>query len=78
MSLLGNYWQIYDMTDMQLPDFELPQEAFEETQSLERHQRMNFPSRLGVDIFGETSEEFVKQKAAEWVQAQKAEQVNGH
>ncbi|EXJ80152.1 alcohol dehydrogenase [Capronia coronata CBS 617.96] len=52
-------------------DFELPSDAFEAIQGLERHQRMNFPSRLGVDIFGETSDEFVQKKAAEWVEAQK-------
>ncbi|PGH08998.1 hypothetical protein AJ79_05793 [Helicocarpus griseus UAMH5409] len=51
--------------------FELPQDAFEEIQSLDRHQRMNFPARLGVDIFGEKGEEWRKQAAAEWVAAQK-------
>ncbi|KAL4918621.1 NADP-dependent oxidoreductase domain-containing protein [Aspergillus aurantiobrunneus] len=49
----------------------LPDDAFQAIQSLERHQRMNFPARLGVDIFGEAGEESVKRSACEWAEAQK-------
>ncbi|KAL4781785.1 NADP-dependent oxidoreductase domain-containing protein [Aspergillus varians] len=52
-------------------DFVLPGDAFQAIQSLERHQRMNFPARLGVDIFGEVGEESVKKSAIEWAEAQK-------
>ncbi|KAL4951701.1 NADP-dependent oxidoreductase domain-containing protein [Aspergillus filifer] len=52
-------------------DFVLPDDAFEAVQSLERHQRMNFPARLGVDIFGEVGEESVKKSALAWAEAQK-------
>ncbi|KAL4941648.1 hypothetical protein BDV06DRAFT_235971 [Aspergillus oleicola] len=52
-------------------DFVLSDDAFEAVQSLERHQRMNFPARLGVDIFGEFGEESVKKSALAWAEAQK-------
>lgn len=33
--------------------FELPQDAFEKVNSLDRNHRYNLPARLGVDIFGD-------------------------
>ncbi|KAF7171888.1 hypothetical protein CNMCM6106_006242 [Aspergillus hiratsukae] len=51
--------------------FVLPDDAFERIQALDRHQRMNFPARLGVDIFGEVGEESVRQSALEWARQQK-------
>ncbi|KAF7173884.1 hypothetical protein CNMCM5623_006130 [Aspergillus felis] len=51
--------------------FVLPEHAFERIQALDRHQRMNFPARLGVDIFGEVGEESVRQSALEWARQQK-------
>ncbi|KAL4975187.1 NADP-dependent oxidoreductase domain-containing protein [Aspergillus desertorum] len=52
-------------------DFILPEDAFQAIQSLERHQRMNFPARLGVDIFGEVGEESVKRSGLEWAEGQR-------
>ncbi|RDW86251.1 aldo/keto reductase [Aspergillus mulundensis] len=52
-------------------DFVLPEDAFQAIQSLERHQRMNFPARLGVDIFGEAGEESVRRSALEWAEGQR-------
>lgn len=51
--------------------FVLPEHAFERIQALDRHLRMNFPARLGVDIFGEVGEESVRQSALEWARQQK-------
>ncbi|RAL06957.1 aldo/keto reductase [Aspergillus homomorphus CBS 101889] len=52
-------------------DFVLPAEAFNAIQSLEKHQRMNFPARLGVDIFGEVGEESARKSALAWAEEQK-------
>ncbi|KAJ6014370.1 Aldo/keto reductase [Penicillium herquei] len=52
-------------------DFVLPDHAFEAIQSLEKHQRMNFPARLGVDIFGEVGEASARQSAEAWAAEQK-------
>ncbi|PYI07799.1 aldo-keto reductase [Aspergillus sclerotiicarbonarius CBS 121057] len=52
-------------------DFVLPSDAFEAIQSLERHQRMNFPARLGVDIFGEVGDESARQSALAWAEEQR-------
>ncbi|PLB48178.1 Aldo/keto reductase [Aspergillus steynii IBT 23096] len=52
-------------------DFVLPEDAFQAIQSLERHQRMNFPARLGVDIFGEVGEESARKSALDWAEQQK-------
>ncbi|QKX56056.1 uncharacterized protein TRUGW13939_03156 [Talaromyces rugulosus] len=40
-------------------------------ESLEKHKRMNFPARLGVDIFGEVGEASAQQSAREWAEQQK-------
>lgn len=42
---------------------ELPQEAFDALNALEKHKRFNFPARWGVDIFDEAGEEAVKKAA---------------
>ncbi|PYI16040.1 Aldo/keto reductase, partial [Aspergillus violaceofuscus CBS 115571] len=52
-------------------DFVLPEEAFNAIQSLEKHQRMNFPARLGIDIFGEVGEESARKSALAWAEEQK-------
>ncbi|KJK65603.1 ARA1 like protein [Aspergillus parasiticus SU-1] len=52
-------------------DFILPEDAFETIQSLEKHQRMNFPARLGVDIFGEVGEASARESALAWAAEQK-------
>ncbi|CAK4027494.1 aldehyde reductase i [Lecanosticta acicola] len=44
---------------------ELPQEAFDALNALERHKRFNFPARWGADIFDEAGEEHVKKVAKE-------------
>jgi diketogulonate reductase-like aldo/keto reductase len=54
-------------------DFELPEAAFERINGLDRNHRYNFPSRLGVDIFGEHGEEAVRKFRADWIAAQKTE-----
>ena len=54
-------------------DFHVPEEAVERINKLDRKQRNNFPSRLGVDIFGEVKNEEVMQRGVrEWVEKQKA------
>ena len=54
-------------------DFHVPEEAVERINKLDRKQRNNFPSRLGVDIFGEVKNEEVLQRGVrEWVEKQKA------
>jgi L-glyceraldehyde reductase len=52
-------------------DFELPQEVFDKITALDRHHRYNFPARLGVDIFGEVSEESLKKSVEDWKAAQR-------
>ncbi|KAJ5106826.1 hypothetical protein N7456_003501 [Penicillium angulare] len=52
-------------------DFVLPDDAFEAIQSLEKHHRMNFPARLGVDIFGEVGDASAQQSALTWAAEQK-------
>ncbi|KAL3425253.1 aldehyde reductase 1 [Phlyctema vagabunda] len=52
-------------------DFELPKEAFEKINALDRKTRYNFPARLGVDIFDEVSPESLKKSVEDWKAAQK-------
>ena len=59
------------MLNATIIDFVLPEDAFQAIQSLERHQRMNFPARLGVDIFGEVGEESARKSALDWAEQQK-------
>lgn len=47
--------------------FELPQEAFETVNSLDRNHRYNFPARVGVNIFGEKTAEELKQGIHNWL-----------
>lgn len=47
--------------------FELPQDAFEKINSLDRNHRYNFPARLGVNIFGEKTVEELKQGVHNWL-----------
>lgn len=44
---------------------ELPEKAYADLNSLERHKRFNFPARWGFDIFEEMGEEKVRQIAKE-------------
>ena len=52
--------------------FPLPQSAVDTLAKLDRHERYNFPKRLGVNIFGEWSEEDLKAAVQEWVESQRA------
>lgn len=51
---------------------ELPLEAFEALNALEKHKRFNFPAEWGVDIFDEVGEEAMKKIAAESGDANKS------
>ncbi|KAI1858410.1 hypothetical protein JX265_004970 [Neoarthrinium moseri] len=51
--------------------FELPQEAFQKINALDRAHRYNFPIRLGVDIFGESSPEALRKGVEDWKAAQR-------
>ncbi|KAH7120454.1 aldehyde reductase [Dactylonectria macrodidyma] len=53
-------------------DFELPSEAFERINRLDKNHRYNVPVRLGVDIFGEHDEATLKKARADWIAAQRA------
>lgn len=44
---------------------ELPSDAFNKLNALERHKRFNFPARWGYDIFGEKGDDAVKKIAQE-------------
>lgn len=52
-------------------DFELPQEALDRIKSLDRNHRYNVPARLGVDVFGEHTEEFLQGARRDWIAKQK-------
>ncbi|KAK9454722.1 aldo/keto reductase [Dipodascopsis uninucleata] len=54
-----------------LEGFVLSDEDFDSICSLEKHQRMNFPIRWGIDVFGEVGQEAVTKEA----QRQAAERV---
>ncbi|KAI0126112.1 aldo/keto reductase [Xylariales sp. AK1849] len=51
--------------------FELPQDAFDKINALDRVHRYNFPIRLGVDIFGESSPEALKKGVEDWKEKQR-------
>ncbi|CRK15539.1 hypothetical protein BN1708_002768 [Verticillium longisporum] len=53
-------------------DFELPAAALERINKLDKNHRYNMPARLGVDVFGEHDEAFLKKARADWIAAQKA------
>ncbi|KAI5456691.1 aldehyde reductase [Mariannaea sp. PMI_226] len=52
-------------------DFELPQEAFKKINSLDKNHRYNVPVRLGVNVFGEHTEEFLKGARMAWIAKQR-------
>lgn len=49
----------------------LPDDAYAELNSLERHKRFNFPARWGYDIFDEAGEEAVKKAALDAAESNK-------
>lgn len=46
--------------------FELPQDAFEKINSLDRNHRYNLPARLGVDIFGDAKPGVLEKAVADF------------
>lgn len=52
-------------------DFELPKSAAERIDRLDQGKRYNTPLRLGVNIFGEHSPEFLKKSRQDWIDSQK-------
>ncbi|KAI0420764.1 aldehyde reductase 1 [Xylaria grammica] len=62
--------------DANFQDFELPQHAFEQISSLDRHARYNFPLRLGVNIFGEHNEETLRKGVQDLIAATREKSVN--
>jgi L-glyceraldehyde reductase len=52
-------------------DFELPQAAMEKINSLDQNRRYNMPARLGVDVFGEHTKEYLRNARAEWIEKQR-------
>ncbi|KAI0378789.1 Aldo/keto reductase [Hypomontagnella monticulosa] len=54
-----------------LETFELPKDAMDQISSLDRNHRYNFPARLGVNIFGEKTEEELRRSVEEWKVAQR-------
>ncbi|KAI1376196.1 Aldo/keto reductase [Hypoxylon crocopeplum] len=53
-----------------LETFELPKDAMDLISSLDRNHRYNFPARLGVNIFGEKTEEELRRSVEEWKESQ--------
>jgi L-glyceraldehyde reductase len=51
--------------------FDLPQDDFKSINSLDKNHRYNFPARLGVNIFGEKTEEELRRSVEEWKAAQR-------
>ncbi|ORY60206.1 aldo/keto reductase [Pseudomassariella vexata] len=51
--------------------FELSKEDMDTINALERNHRYNFPARLGVNIFGEKTEEELRKSVEEWKAAQR-------
>lgn len=52
-------------------DFEIPQDAFEKINALDKNHRYNMPARLGVNVFGEHTEEFLKGARTDWIAKQR-------
>ncbi|KAF4124378.1 Aldo/keto reductase family, partial [Geosmithia morbida] len=52
-------------------DFQLPADAMDRIDVLDRNHRHNLPARLGVDIFGEVGREAAWKGRADWIAAQK-------
>lgn len=55
--------------------FTLPAEAVARIDALEKNHRYNMPARLGVNLFGEHSPEFLKKARQDWIAAQKAQKA---
>jgi L-glyceraldehyde reductase len=66
----GKFFHITALRLLIHQDFVLPEDAFQRITALEKHLRMNFPARLGVDIFEEVGEASAKQSARDWAAAQ--------
>ncbi|PMD16079.1 aldehyde reductase-like protein [Hyaloscypha hepaticicola] len=64
-------WAVQRGTVVLPKNFEPPQEVFDQITALDRHHRHNFPARLGVNIFGEVSEESLKKSVDDWKAAQR-------
>ena len=56
-------------------DFELSAEAMDKINKLDKNHRYNMPARLGVNVFGEHSPEFLKKARQDWIAAQKAQKA---
>ncbi|KAI1637949.1 aldo/keto reductase [Biscogniauxia mediterranea] len=54
-----------------LQTFEIPKEDMDAIYSLDRNHRYNFPARLGVNIFGEKTDEELRRSVEEWKAAQR-------
>ncbi|KAL7628835.1 hypothetical protein AAE478_000350 [Parahypoxylon ruwenzoriense] len=54
-----------------LEAFELSKDAMDLISSLDKNQRYNFPARLGVNIFGEKTEEELRRSVEDWKAAQR-------
>ncbi|KAM5344197.1 hypothetical protein ACJ41O_012734 [Fusarium nematophilum] len=52
-------------------DFELPKEAIEKINALDKNHRYNVPARLGVNVFGELDEATLKKARRDWIQKQR-------
>ncbi|KAI0170594.1 aldo/keto reductase [Pestalotiopsis sp. NC0098] len=52
--------------------FELPEDVFNKINALDQGRRYNFPARLGVNIFGEATQEQLDEAVRVWKAAQKA------
>jgi len=52
-------------------DFELAQDVMDRINALDRNHRYNVPARLGVDVFGEHTEEFLQGARRDWIAKQK-------
>ncbi|KAE8445674.1 hypothetical protein EG329_012972 [Mollisiaceae sp. DMI_Dod_QoI] len=52
-------------------DSVLPKEVFDKITALDRHHRYNFPARLGLNIFGQVSQDSLKKSVEDWKEAQR-------
>ncbi|KAH8880849.1 aldehyde reductase [Thozetella sp. PMI_491] len=51
--------------------FQLPEDAVQRINKLDRNTRYNFPIRMGVDIFGEYDEETIRKGVQDWIEGQR-------
>ena len=52
-------------------DFTLPAAAMARINALDKAHRYNVPARLGVDVFGEHSREFLQKAKSDWIAKQR-------